>query len=289
MGRLSNTWRLAKISWGVLKKDRELLWIPVMSMLVSLVVLAVVAALTFVTLSTESAPDQTTSEFNPAMVVVFIVAALILGIIAVFFNGALVAGAHERLTGGDPTVGSAISRAFARLSGLVPWAIITTTVGLVLQALRERAGWLGRIVVGLLEMAWEVVTFLTVPAIVIDNLGAVDGLKRSASLLRRTWGENIAARVGFGLLGFLLVIPAAVVAGLFIASGSTVLTVVGVVAAVAWIAVVMVVLTALNAIFQTALYLYATTGSTPSGFEQAALSQTFVPKERGMLGRGLGG
>ena len=278
MGRLSNTWHLAKISWGVLKKDRELLWMPVLSFLASAVVIVVVLALTFITLSTESTHDQTTMEFNPAMIVVYVLAAMVLGVIAVFFNGALVAGAHERLTGGDPTVRSAIGRAFARIGGLVPWAIITTTVGLVLQALRDRAGWLGRIVTHMLEMAWEVVTFLTVPAIVIDDLGAVAGLKKSASLLRHTWGENIAARVGFGLLGFVLIIPAAVVVGLFIASGWTVLMVIGVIAGAAWVAVVMVVLTALNAIFQTALYLYATTGSAPSGFEQAPLAQTFVHK-----------
>ena len=238
----------------------------------------VVIGLTFLTLSTESTHDQTTMEFNPAMIVVYVVAAMVLGVIAVFFNGALVAGAHERLTGGDPTVRSAIGRAFARIGGLVPWAIITTTVGLVLQALRDRAGWLGRIVTHMLEMAWEVVTFLTVPAIVIDNLGAVSGLKQSASLLRRTWGENIAARVGFGLLGFVLIIPAAIIAGLFIASGWTVLMAIGIIAAAAWVAIVMVVLTALNAIFQTALYLYATTGTAPSGFEQAPLAQTFVHK-----------
>ncbi len=278
MGRLSNTWHLAKISWGVLKKDRELLWMPVLSFLASAVVIVVVLVLTFITLSTESTHDQTTMEFNPAMIVVYVLAAMVLGVIAVFFNGALVAGAHERLTGGDPTVRSAIGRAFARIGGLVPWAIITTTVGLVLQALRDRAGWLGRIVTHMLEMAWEVVTFLTVPAIVIDDLGAVAGLKKSASLLRHTWGENIAARVGFGLLGFVLIIPAAVVAGLFIASGWTVLMVIGVIAGAAWVAVVMVVLTALNAIFQTALYLYATTGSAPAGFEQAPLAQTFVHK-----------
>ena len=278
MGRLSNTWHLAKISWGVLKKDRELLWMPVLSFLASAVVIVMVLVLTFITLSTESTHDQTTMEFNPAMIVVYVLAAMVLGVIAVFFNGALVAGAHERLTGGDPTVRSAIGRAFARIGGLVPWAIITTTVGLVLQALRDRAGWLGRIVTHMLEMAWEVVTFLTVPAIVIDDLGAVAGLKKSASLLRHTWGENIAARVGFGLLGFVLIIPAAVVAGLFIASGWTVLMVIGVIAGAAWVAVVMVVLTALNAIFQTALYLYATTGSAPSGFEQAPLAQTFVHK-----------
>ncbi len=278
MGRISNTWQLAKTSWAVLKKDRELLWIPVLSFLASAAVIVVVLVLTFLTLSTTSSHGDTTMELNPAMIVVFLVGALLLGIISVFFNGALIAGAHERLTGGDPTVRSAVGRAFSRIGGLVPWALITTTVGLVLQALRNRAGWLGRIVTHMLEMAWEVVTFLTVPAIVIDNLGPIEGLKRSASLLRRTWGENIAARVGFGLLGFVLILPAAVVAGLFIASGWTVLMVIGVIAGAAWVAVVVVVLTTLNAIFQTALYLYATTGMPPSGFEQAPLAQTFVHK-----------
>ena len=278
MGRLSNTWHLAKISWSVLKKDRELLWIPVLSFLTSAAVIVVVLLLTFLTLSTTSSASTTTTEANPAVMVLWVVAALALGVIAVFFNGALVAGAHERMSGGDPTVRSAVRRAFSRIGGLVPWAILTTTVGLVLQALRSRAGWLGRFVVNMLGMAWEVVTFLTVPAIMIDDAGAIEGLKRSASLLRRTWGENLAARVGFGLLGFLLMIPAAVVAGLFILSGIGVLAVVGIVAAVAWVALVVVVMTTLNAIFQTALYLYATTGTRPSGFEHAPLNETFVHK-----------
>ena len=43
MGRLRNTLELAKTSWSVLKKDRELLWIPVLSFLASLVVIVVVA------------------------------------------------------------------------------------------------------------------------------------------------------------------------------------------------------------------------------------------------------
>ena len=278
MGRIHNTWQLAKTSWAVLSKDRELLWIPVLSFLASAAVTAVVLALTFVTMSTTSSHGGTSMEVNPAIIVVVLVWALLLGIISVFFNGALVAGAHERLTGGDPTVSSAVGRAFSRIGGLVPWALMTTTVGLILQTLRGRAGWLGRIVSHMLEMAWEVVTFLTVPAIVIDNVGAVEGLKRSASLLRQTWGENIAARIGFGLLGFLLILPAAVVVGLFVSSGWTVLMTVGLIAAGAWVAVVVVVLTALNAVFQTALYLYATTGMAPSGFEQAPLAQTFAHK-----------
>ena len=41
MGRISNTIGLVKVSWGVLRKDRELLVIPVLSFLISIVVLAV--------------------------------------------------------------------------------------------------------------------------------------------------------------------------------------------------------------------------------------------------------
>ncbi len=275
MGRISNTWQLAKISWGVLRRDRELLWIPVLSFLVSAAVLAVVVALVLVTTSVGDGGEE---ALEPALVVLFVATALLLGVVAVFFNGALVAGAHERMSGGDPTVRSAVGHAFVRIGGLVPWALITTTVGLIIRSLRDRAGWLGRAMLSVVDMAWEVVTFLVVPAIVIDDLGPIEGFKRSASLLRRTWGENLAARVGFGLLGLVLVVPAMVVAGVLVASGSSVLAVVGIVAGLAWLAVVMVVLTALNAVFQTALYMYATTGVLPTGFEQAPLAQTFAHK-----------
>lgn len=277
MGRIQNTLALAKTSWFVLKKDRELMWLPVLSFLVSAVLGGAALAVVLVTRSAAPAASGAAdgATVGPAAVVVGIAAALALGITSVFFNGALVAGAHERLTGGDPTVGSSIRRAFGRLAGLVPWALMTTTVGLVLQAMRERAGFLGRIVVDMIGMAWEVVTFLVVPAVVIDEMGAVDGLKRSASLLRQTWGENLIARVGFGLLGFVLVIPAVIVAVLATSVGAAW---VGIPLAVAWVVVVAVVITALNAIFQTALYMYATTGVVPQGFEGSSLSQSFGHK-----------
>jgi hypothetical protein len=53
----------------------------------------------------------------------------------------------------------------------------------------------------------------------------------------------------------------------------------GILVSVIWIALVVVVMTALNAIFQTALYMYATTGSMPTGFETTDLRQTFAPRE----------
>ncbi len=273
MGRIRNTFELGKLSWGVLKKDRELLAIPVLSFLVSAALLIPLVFVAFATASTESGGADEASA-NPAMVLIAVVATLGLSVISVFFNGALVAGAHERLAGGDPTVGSAIRKAFSRIGGLVPWAIMTATVGMILRALRDRAGWLGRVVISMIGMAWEVATFLVVPAIVIDDKGAWDGLKTSGSLLKSTWGENLAARVGFGILGFVAVLPAVLLMAVLGSLGGVGL-IAGIVIGVVWITVVVVVMTALNAVFQAALYLYATSGMAPSGFEGSSLGESF--------------
>jgi len=273
MGRISNTIALAKVSWRVLRKDRELLLIPVLSFLASIAVLALIWLPTLSAIDTSPLAGES-EDPGAVLLVVGIITAMALSIISVFFNGALVAGAHERLSGGDPTVRSAVGRAFSRLPGLLPWAILTGTVGLILQAARERAGWLGRFVVNMVGMAWQTATFLVVPAIVIDDHGAVSGLKASAALLKRTWGENIAARVGFGLLGFVAIIPAVLVVVATGALGGAAL-VLGILVAVPYLALVVVVLTALNAVFQTALYLYATTGSVPTEFDDSNLQASF--------------
>ena len=273
MGRISNTIALAKVSWRVLRKDRELLLIPVLSFLASIAVLALIWLPTLSAIDTSTLAGES-EDPGAVLLVVGIITAMALSVISVFFNGALVAGAHERLSGGDPTVRSAVGRAFSRLPGLLPWAILTGTVGLILQAARERAGWLGRFVVNMVGMAWQTATFLVVPAIVIDDHGAVSGLKASAALLKRTWGENIAARVGFGLLGLVAIIPAVLVVVATGALGGAAL-VLGILVAVPYLALVVVVLTALNAVFQTALYLYATTGSVPTEFDDSNLQASF--------------
>ena len=266
MGRISRTITLARVSWQVLRRDRELLLLPVLSFLVSIIALALLWIPLLATVDTTGLGDDQ-GETDPALLIAGVASILLLSVIGVFFKGALVAGAHERLSGGDPTVRSALSRAIARIGGLLPWALLAGTIGLVLSALKGRAG---RFAVGLIGMAWETASYLVIPAIVVDDHRAISGLKASAALLKRTWGENLAARVGFGLLGVLAMLPAVIV----VAVAGTV----GLVVAVPWVALAVVVLTALGAVFQTALYLYATTGSVPEGFEQAGLSEAFITR-----------
>ena len=271
---------LMKQSWAVLKHDRELIWLPVISALVAGIVAAII--LIPVGLSQDWDAVSGTGESASQQVgggVYLAIAGLTLALafISIFFRAALVSGAHERMMGGDPTVRSAIAGALERLPKLFGWAVITTIVGSILRAMEQRAGLLGRIVVNLVGMAWAVTTFLVIPVIVIENSGAVDSTKRSVALFRHTWGENLSAQVGFGLIGFLAFIPIVILAAI----GATIGTLIGfvliAVAVTAGIALI-TVLSALGAIFQTALYHYAVGTELAAELDATMLRDSFARK-----------
>ena len=273
MGRIATTIELAKASWSVLKADKELVVLPVLSGLASIVV-----ALTFLI------PAGFLSGADSVGTVEYILLAalyLAMAFITIFFNTALVYAANERLSGGDPTIGSAIGGAAKHLPQIFVWSAISATVSVILKSLQERAGMLGQIVIGIVGLAWTLVTFLVIPVFVIENVGVREALSRSASLFKRTWGENVAAQVGFGLLGFLATLPFILIAVGAMASGTNALAAIGVLVAVVGIVGVSVVLSALNAIFQTALYHYASSGSVPGGyFNDENFAHAFVPRGR---------
>lgn len=274
MGRFRRSWELAKASWHTLKADRELLTLPVLSAVASLVVLAVFGGLVFL-IDYDTAAGLDEFELSPAGTILLVLAGMGIAIVATFFQAAMVGGARERITGGDPTVGSALSLASSRLGVIVPWALFSWTVGTVLRAIEENAGAVGRFVVSFIGMAFRVVTFLAVPVLVVEKLGPINTLKRSGELFKQTWGENLAGQAGIGIVSFLALLPGILLAVVF---GALLHPIVGIVVAVLWIAMVVVVSTSLTAIYQTALYHYVTTSEIPDGFESANLPTSFARK-----------
>lgn len=281
MGRIQNSISLARESWQVLKADKELMALPVISGIASMIV----AASFVVPLATTSAFDRRGALFYLVLFVMYVA----LAYVTIFFNAALVNAAHQRLTGGDPTLGSALAGARSRAGKILPWAIVSATVSVILRAIEERAGFVGQLVAGLAGVAWAVVTFLVLPVIVIEGVGVRDAVKNSGRLFRQTWGENLAAQVGFGLVGFVAMLPgfALIVGGGFVGSGAFVG---GLVLGAVWIIGVAVLLSALSGIFQTALYLFAVDGALPAGtFSETTMQGAFAPKRRGGSARFGGG
>jgi hypothetical protein len=203
---------------------------------------------------------------------------VVLAYVTIFFNAALIYAANERLDGGDPTLGSALAGAMAKAGRILPWAIISATVSVILRAIEERAGVVGRIAAGIAGIAWTLVTYLVLPTLVLRDIGVGDAIKESGRLFKRTWGENVAAQVGFGLIGMVASLPAIAVIALTAVSGSDAGLGIGILVGVLWIIGVSVVMAALNGIFQTALYRFATTGTAGGGFNDTALRGAFQPK-----------
>src|SRR5690606_18457675 len=117
-----------------------------------------------------------------------------------FFNTALVGAAMIRLDGGDPTVSDGLRIARGKWATILGYAAIAATVGMLLRALEQRAGVVGRIVSGLIGAAWAVAPDLTVPVLGARDVGPIEAVKESASLLKATWGENIIGNGGIGLV-----------------------------------------------------------------------------------------
>jgi hypothetical protein len=283
MGRIRRTFALAGSSWRILTADKELIALPVMSLVATAIV-----AVSFL-LPVLSTCTSDTCELAGADYVLLAIAYLALAFVTIFFNAALVHAANERMEGGDPTLRSAIRGALARIHRILPWAIVSATVSGILRALEERAGVLGRIVIGFVGIAWSLVTFLVVPVLVIEDIGVADAIKQSGSMFKRTWGENVTAQVGFGLIGFLVAIPALLFMALGFGAGGSIAAI-SIAAGIGWILLTALVVSTLSGIFQTALYRYA--AGLATGAFDGDLEAAFAPKTGGGstgMPRGFGG
>lgn len=276
MGRFASSWELAKCSWGVLKTDKQLAAIPVFSFIATAVVVALFGGGAYFTLDiTDKVGQSDTVSATPVTWVVGIVGYLAITFVVTFFASVLVAGAYQRLTGQHPTLGTAFSQAGSRIGAIFLWSMLTGTVGLILQAIKEKAGFIGVIVGNIVGMAWEIVTWLAVPVVVVEGTGPISSLKKSAGLFKKTWGENLIAQGGLGLLGLLAMLPGLLIALLV----GLAVPVAGIAIAVLWVVAVSIVLSALTGIFKTALYLYAN-GQPIDAFPTAVLAGAFKTKKK---------
>lgn len=271
MGRIGNAWEIAKASWRVLAKDRELVAMPVIAGLVALVVFGIMAGAGAVLM----AGNQAGGTGEVATWLILFAAAVAATWVGAIGQAAVIAGAAERMDGGDPTLSSAFAVARARVVRLLQWAVLATVVAVVLDQLEERLGVLGRLVSWAGGIAFRVMSFLALPVIVFEDVGAIEGFKRSSRLLKETWGEQITFNFGLGILTFVAFVPGVLVAALLVATSLTPLVVIGIIVAAVWIITVAAVTSALSAVFKTALYRWATGAPVDPTFDRAQLDAAF--------------
>lgn len=130
------------------------------------------------------------------------------------------------LHGRTPDEDAALDAAHSRLGALAAWSAISVAVGTLVSLINgDGSGGfitaiLRSLLAGLVAAVWAVLTTLVMPLIVLEQLGAVAAIKRSAGIIRTTWGEAVlgSVRIGarfalmFGIPGGLLLVGGIVLA-----------------------------------------------------------------------------
>ncbi|MFQ5838582.1 MAG: DUF6159 family protein [Thermoplasmata archaeon] len=266
MGRIGTGWQLTKVSFGVIRKDKELLLFPFLALIVSGLMWGLFLASIFILdiAFIEQIQEQSVYLYYALYFLFYFLTAFI----AIYFQAAVVGSAMIRLEGGSPTIGDAFRQANKHVGKLFKWALLTATVGLILRAIARRGGFIGRIIAGALGITWTLASYMAIPVVVAEGLGPWAALKRSASLFRKTWGETLVGGLGMGvilvLLAFLGIIP--LIAGVYLVTNVSLLVglVVIAVAVIYWF-IIFLVWGAAWPILSAVLYRYAAQGKVAPG------------------------
>jgi hypothetical protein len=282
MNAFQRSWEITKLSFDVMKKDKELFLFPILGGIFSvLFLIAMVFPLIF-------------SVVLPKSLVGIYLWIAIFGIyfglafISVFFNVATIYTIKTRFNGGDATFWDSIKFAFSKIHLIIGWSLISAIVGLILRILEELADRMGgigeiimRIIIGMLGLAWSLITAFVIPVMVYKNVGPIDAIKQSTHTFKKTWGESLVRHYGLGLVQFIMIILGVVLTmvAVVFTSQMSVLPYIIVTIGVVYLVAVVAFFSIANSVFNTALYVYATTGKAPKGYSDDVLKHAFEKKK----------
>ena len=287
--KLSRSWLLFTTSLQVIRQNTKLLLFPMVTSfcLVVMTLFFVAPALLYptghslrelshwVTLGKQFGLDFTDTQqrihpnayFYGYLAVLYLVSMFL----ATFFNAALYSEIMKALAGDPVSVRAGLRFAWFRARSILIWSLFAGIVGLIIQALEEQFGWVGRWVMRFVGVLWSVASVFAIPVLIRQGgTNPLAMLRDSAGALRKTWGESLIGYVGVTVGSWIILL-----ASLVYLAGSIMLAValnqplVAFVAVALWLAA-MIALAYLASVaghvYRCALYVYASEGVVPAPY-----------------------
>ncbi len=316
MSKFQRSWLLFKASVSIVARHRKLLVFPVVTLLLTAVVLGFFlvpialqrtgygfgqpehwtavgrSVFSGTSGSIDATPGgadangyQASFQLKPLGVLYCAAAYFLSMFLATFFNVAFYHEILAALKGDAVSVGRGLSFAASRWKPILAWTLLAGIVGMIIQRLEEKFGIFGRWILGYLGMAWSVACIFVVPVLVMEErpMNPFELLKKSASTLRQTWGESLVGYLGLRFGGLLVVMGSVVLLGatgaVCAASGNW--WPMGVVAPL-WLAglfLVAYVTSVASHVYRCALYLYSTEGTIPAPYDMEMLQMAWKTKK----------
>ena len=284
MGRISRSWDLLSESFSILMEEKQLLLFPVLSGISCVIVTLLIGvgelaiflpSIRAAGITPQNFQHSTRSpEFAAAMFVVYLANYFVI----VFFNVALVGVANSRLTGSKWTFDQGLQLAWQRKWVILQWAFVAATVGMVLRAISERSGLVGRIVTGFIGVAWNIACYFVVPVLAFEDLSPGAALYRSAELFKDTWGERVVGGFSLGIVFFFAMIPGFGLWFVAVRAGGPSGVLIGTVLLGAYLLLLSVISSAVQGVFNAALYRYACDQQVPAGFSRDLIQGAWAAK-----------
>lgn len=278
--RIARTQAIMSAAWHILKEDVSLLLLPIASSVCLVLLVASYFVPMVVELVTGESLVEGIGHIEPLSQVALFLFYVVTYAVAIFFNAALALCVLRKLEGKEATIVDGLKGALSCLPQILGWAVLAATVGLLVKTIERRSGFVGGLIAKILGVAWSVATFLVVPVLVAEKKGPFEAVQESVQLLKRTWGEDLLAGLGFGALYFLLSIPGAFafVVGAGMIASHLYIAVMVMALAILYFPLLGLVLSTISTIFDVVLYRYAKLGTLTPGFDRELLEASFVTK-----------
>jgi hypothetical protein len=241
---------------------------------------------------------------------IFVWTILLSGPLSAFFGGAIAHAAMERIEGRDASVGASLAAARTRVRALAVFGIVTGVVHALTERNSNNNGAVGGVIDSAISVAqtaarelYRLLTSLALPAIMREKIGGTEAIGRSTDIVRAVWPQAVAS--GFGVRGvtalvsvipfllfiavFALINNGVPTTGVINADGSAQLDTDVILASLGVMLPLLAICLTISfvvstfggiveAVFNGALYLFATTGKA-GDFEAADLAGAAVTRD----------
>lgn len=214
MQSFSRGWSFLQEAWGMAFKDKDLIKPSIYALIVGSIV-SIIGAIPIIIAAVLFGDSGRVGQLILAIMGAVLV--FVNFVISYVFSGMTVYLIYEYLTSGDGKMSTAwtiVRRDFLDLAAL---AAVSTAVNVLKNAAqrnrnRRGIGGVAAAVIssaaGLLEVLWTEVSFLILPAMVIEDMSLVDAAKRVAQIVKDNLLlvgiSTVGVRAVTGLIGFLL-------------------------------------------------------------------------------------
>jgi hypothetical protein len=116
------------------------------------------------------------------------------------FQVAVVFAATDRIEGRTPTVKGSIAKAWTRRAAIFEWALLSAIVGTAINSIGRRFGGIGAVLRFTGALAWSVAIFFVLPVLAFEDVGPLEAVRRSSSILKARFGTVARGGLRFGVL-----------------------------------------------------------------------------------------